>query len=658
MKRRLANRVLLIGWDGADWQMIRPLLAAGQMPNLDSLIRRGVSGNLATIQPVLSPMLWTSIATGKRADKHGICGFLEPKPDRSGVRPVTSTSRRCKALWNVLTQAGLKSQVVSWFASHPAEPINGSIVTDRYVAQCAEMNGAKRFPEGTFHPASLENRLAELLVRVPDLDADALLPFVPRASEIDQNSDSRLFKLGSLIARTASVHAATMDRLKSCDDWDLTAAYYIAIDEFGHTFMPYHPPRIEGVSEEDAKIYRDVMVGCYRFHDMMLGAMLREVGPETTVVLVSDHGFKNDAHRPGHKGYENPVDWHRHFGMVCMAGPGVREGEALYGATVLDVTPTILTLLGLATGADMDGRVWLEALSEPVRPKQRPSWEDVEGDAGMHQEEVREDPIGAAEAIRQLVALGYIEAPSDDAETSVTQAIRDQKVNQAIAIANSQRAAEALPLWRELTDEHPDDFGFALQLALCLCHNLEFEEAIGVLDHLEAQQPRNVEILLQRARIHQHRGEHPELVDELLAKAEGLIADDPQLLNALGALLAGAGRPEDAERAFDRSLAVLDDNPAALAGLARSSYQRGDFARSAELALDAVSLTHYYPTAHYTLGKALRKLARDEEAIAAFSTCLTQGHVTHEVHTQLAELYRTSDPERAKQHSEAADALL
>jgi predicted AlkP superfamily phosphohydrolase/phosphomutase len=80
MGERLAKRVLLIGWDAADWQMIRPLMDAGQMPTLRGLVDRGVWGNLVTLQPILSPMIWTSIATGKRPAKHGIYGFTEPLP--------------------------------------------------------------------------------------------------------------------------------------------------------------------------------------------------------------------------------------------------------------------------------------------------------------------------------------------------------------------------------------------------------------------------------------------------------------------------------------------------------------------------------------------------------------------------------------------------
>ena len=99
----MRRKVLLIGWDAADWEHINPLLDAGEMPALEGLINGGVMGNLATLQPVLSPMLWNSVATGKYAHKHGIHGFIEPDPVNGGARPATSYSRRCRALWNMLT---------------------------------------------------------------------------------------------------------------------------------------------------------------------------------------------------------------------------------------------------------------------------------------------------------------------------------------------------------------------------------------------------------------------------------------------------------------------------------------------------------------------------------------------------------------------------
>ena len=94
MSSPLTKKVLLVGWDdAADWKVITPLMDAGKMPNLQKFADGGVIGNLSTLYPVLSPMLWTSIATGKRANKHGIHGFAEPDPDTGNVRPVTSLGR-------------------------------------------------------------------------------------------------------------------------------------------------------------------------------------------------------------------------------------------------------------------------------------------------------------------------------------------------------------------------------------------------------------------------------------------------------------------------------------------------------------------------------------------------------------------------------------
>ena len=97
-----SRKVLLFGWDAADWKVIHPLLDAGKMPHLARFLEQGVMGNIATLQPALSPTLWTSIATGKRPFKHGILGFSEPDPVTGGIRPITNLSRKTKAVWNIL----------------------------------------------------------------------------------------------------------------------------------------------------------------------------------------------------------------------------------------------------------------------------------------------------------------------------------------------------------------------------------------------------------------------------------------------------------------------------------------------------------------------------------------------------------------------------
>ena len=126
------KRQLLIGWDAADWKILHPLLGKGEMPNLARLLSEGAWGNIATVYPPLSPMLWTSIATGKRAHKHGIHGFIEPAEDGTSVRPISNLGRKTKAFWNILNQNGKRCVVVGWWPSHPAEPIRGAMVSDQF----------------------------------------------------------------------------------------------------------------------------------------------------------------------------------------------------------------------------------------------------------------------------------------------------------------------------------------------------------------------------------------------------------------------------------------------------------------------------------------------------------------------------------------------
>ena len=162
MTKALTDKVLLIGWDAADWKVMTPLMDAGYMPNLSRLVNQGVMGNLATLQPILSPMLWTTIATGKRAHKHGIHGFIEPDPISGGVRPITNLGRKTKAIWNIFNQEGLRSNVISWWPSNPVEPINGVMVSNLFHQAKGENAEEWDMPEGTVHPLRLNEGLKEL----------------------------------------------------------------------------------------------------------------------------------------------------------------------------------------------------------------------------------------------------------------------------------------------------------------------------------------------------------------------------------------------------------------------------------------------------------------------------------------------------------------
>src|SRR5579862_8365926 len=182
------RKVLLVGWDAADWKVIHPLMDAGKMPNVRRLVETGCTASVATLQPSYSPMLWTSIATGVRPFRHGIHGFTEPKPDGRGIHRVTNLSRKCKAIWNILGQNGLRSIVVGWWPSYPAEPINGVMVSDQFHRVSPDF----KLVQGMVYPADLGEQLAALRLNPEDVPGGILESFVPRAREVDQRRDQRL----------------------------------------------------------------------------------------------------------------------------------------------------------------------------------------------------------------------------------------------------------------------------------------------------------------------------------------------------------------------------------------------------------------------------------------------------------------------------------
>ena len=643
--------MLLIGWDAADWEMIDPLLQRGQMPALAQLIKGGVRGNLATIQPVLSPMLWTSIATGKRADKHGICGFTEPLPDGAGIGPVRSTSRRCKAIWNILSQNGLKSNIVGWFATNPAEPINGVMVTDQFLA-APEAKIAN-----TVHPPELASSMAALRVTPGDLMAEDLVAFIPRLAEIDLKTDDRPLKLARRLAKVASVQAVATALIQS-EPWNLMAVYYDAVDQFGHEFMSFHPPRIKGITEQDFELYQHVMTGCYRFHDMMLHTLLQYIDEQTNVILVSDHGYECGHRRPPPEDAKrNPEGCHRGFGIACLKGPDLKENERLYGATILDVTPTILALLGLPVGGDMDGRPWLEVFRKEIKPERIFGWEGLGDDkAGLHASEIRQDPAEAAQAIAQLVELGYIAAPGKDVEQTIRDTIRCNKFSLVRALLETPRLAQAVPLLRELIAEKKDDEWCVLTLARCQLDLGQLKEARALLESATPEAQRSPQVQLLLADLAFAEGNKAQALSHVEAASANGVSHH-LLCNQVGRAFLQFERWQEAADAFRKSLETEPDNPAALDGLATVHLAQGEWERAVEKSLEAVGLVHFYPEAHFHLAVGLERSGRTQEATAAYETALGLGYQPALLHRHLIELYQPTDPQKASEHQRAFTRL-
>jgi predicted AlkP superfamily phosphohydrolase/phosphomutase/Tfp pilus assembly protein PilF len=622
MSQRIARKLLLVGWDSADWQIINPLLEQGRMPALNHLINNGVMGNLATMEPIISPMLWNSIATGKRPDKHGILGFIEPDPDNRYIRPFTSTSRKCKALWNILTQREMTSQVVAWFAGHPAEPIRGTCVSELFQKATGALDQPWIIKPGTVHPPELAESLAALRVHPGELEANMILPFVPDAAKVDQSKDKHLATLARMLAETISVHSAATELLEH-QPWDFAAIYYDAIDHLSHAFMQFHPPRLKEVIENDFELYKNVVSCCYQFHDLMLGRLIQLAGPDAHVMVISDHGFYSDHLRP--RGIPDepsgPTVCHRPFGIFCMSGPGIQKDHRIYGAGILDIAPTVLTLFGLPVGRDMDGKVLAQAFDQPPEIERISSWEDVPGESGMHPVERRRDPLEAQEAINQLVALGYMEPLGEDKEKAVLIATQEIQYNLAIVLLDGGKPQEALPLLVKLAVELPDRPRMALLLAQCHQRIGNRSEARRIVESVFASRADSPLAHLLMGSLLFSEGKPAQAIHHL-RHAEKAAPCMPGLHCTIGSAYIRRRMWRSARRAFAKALRIDGDSPIAHEGMARCQLAQRQWEQAAESALRAVGLLHCFPAAHYALGLALLRLNKMQRAVQALETCL------------------------------------
>jgi len=662
------NKFLLIGWDAADWKVIEPLIKQGKMPALESLIKEGVHGKLKTLDPPLSPMLWTSIATGFRADKHGIGGFVEPTPDGESLRPVSSTSRKVKAIWNIFNQEGLKSNVVAWWPTNPAEPINGVMVSNLYQLAHKPLGEPWDMPNGTVHPAELSETFKEFRVHPHEITLAMAIPFVPNiAHNKELRENPRTASVLKILANASSVHAASTYLIAETE-WDFMAIYHDAIDHFSHTAMKFFPPRRPEIPEEDYENYHEVVEAAYRFHDMMLFRKLELIDEDTTVMIISDHGFYSDHQRPLFIPQEpsGPAVEHSPYGIFVLKGPGIRKNQVISGASVIDITPTILHYFGLAVGKDMEGKVLHQCFENPSVPTFIESWENVSGNDGMHNEILREDPWAAQEALQQLVELGYIDAIEDGKLSQVEDAKRENKYYVARNMLNGGRIEGALEILEGIFSESKK-LRYGQRLAFAYLSRKQYSKCSYIIEELRELNKENVETSKsQNDDFNNHEMEEPMYLDymegllllainkprkalPLLQKVQLKNPNNLQIASNIGKIHLERKQYEAAEKQYITALAIDNTSPIAHYGLGMSFLRRSMLNEALEEFLLSLELDFYFPNVHYHLGETLFKLGNFEDATKAFEVAIRLAPGMTKAHKWLVEIYsnQLNLPEKA-----------
>mgnify|MGYP002622685630 CR=1 FL=1 len=553
------RKVILLGFDSCDPDLVEELIRAGKLPNFARMRREGAHGELRSLTPLLSPVIWTTVATGMAPERHGILDFVTDTPE--GKRPVSSNMRQADSVWELVAAAG---------------------------------DPADRRPRAVWAPELLDAVKRER-VTVDDIPLERLRAFVDVSEEEYRAAYTTTYAdpdnlLGNLrlVMADAETYRALGQRLYRERRPRLFAAYFNAMDALSHYFIPYAPPRMPHVPEDHYLRYRDVIAATYMWHDSVLGEYMDLADDDTTVLVVSDHGFKHGALRTEESSRfeaRTGAAWHRAYGVLYAWGGGVRPGHRVRGASVWDIAPTTLAALRCPVPEDMPGDVLGDLFEDGLPHATVPTWfgdRRRETVAALRAADTPDVGEGAAalsaqdlEELAKLEGLGYVSGSRDD-PVSTTMNL----VARLLAVRRFDRAIELLRA--TLADPSRGVDPRAL-LALCRAHT----------HHAEALRAAGRESEAER---------EFRLAEEALVEAERSMPDEPGTLLLRARLARGLGDPDSAE-AWARKAVERDPlEPAMHNELAEILYAQAERARRE--------------------GRPEQAKAYEDEALAAYRTSL------------------------------------
>jgi predicted AlkP superfamily phosphohydrolase/phosphomutase len=265
-------KVLILGLDGATFTLMLPWIREGHLPTLGRLLEQGAHSDLQSTIPPITPCAWSSFMTGKNPGKHGLFDFIEPVAEGQGFRFTNATSRQSETLWGCLSRHGRKVGVLNVPMTYPPEPVNGYLISGLDTPD-------ERSP--FLHPQGLREELATNKIEYR-IDIQHL-----GNMRTDRQRDERLHELSEVeTLRTRALHY-----LKERYPSDFTMLVYTATDQVQHHFWHYMDPSHDKYDAQGAERYKNAIRDVYIHVDQQIDSVLKTMGEDTVVIIMSDHGF-------------------------------------------------------------------------------------------------------------------------------------------------------------------------------------------------------------------------------------------------------------------------------------------------------------------------------------------------------------------------------
>jgi predicted AlkP superfamily phosphohydrolase/phosphomutase len=280
------NKILILGLDGATWTVLKPWIDDGSLPNLAALLDKGCWGELRSTIPPLTAPAWSSFMTGKNPGKHGVFHFssIDDRPSNGAteeVEIVDGRSIKSATLWDVLGHHGYNVGLINVPMSYPPRPVNGFMITGLLTPPSA--------PIFTYPP--------ELSDQVPasyEIDLDRFIDQKPFAKNEQGVKEERVVKpsltLMDEFIQMEQERGRLALQLMDSQPWDAFMVVFTASDRMGHYLWNYH--RTEDLDDSDeSQVLHEAIVNFYKEQDKLIDDLVKAAGPDTTVLIMSDHGM-------------------------------------------------------------------------------------------------------------------------------------------------------------------------------------------------------------------------------------------------------------------------------------------------------------------------------------------------------------------------------
>jgi Tfp pilus assembly protein PilF len=592
------RRVIFLGLDGADWTLLDRYAADGTMPALRRLSTEGFTGTLSTIHPPLSPLIWTTMLTGTSPTDHRVLDFLRVNPASGKREPITSDERQRPAIWNMASYAGRKVGALGFWATYPAEAVNGLMVSDRlFTFLYSEASP----PPGVVNPTAREAWARDVLARVErEVDYAALKAMLPWLTEDEYAQAAKavdpyshpVSALRRIVVETRVYDTLARDWLEK-ERPDLLLVYIQGTDSIGHVFAPYAPPRQPTISEAEYQRYREVPARYFAALDRTIDAYAAIAASTGSVlVLASDHGFKWGEGRPttlSSVANATAARWHTDDGMYLIWGKDIAPSSGHTGrGSVQQVCATLMALAGLRPGAGVSG---------PPLPGAPAFTGDAVDYRARYTPAAVVSPTNAAssgaddETVAKLRALGYIGAAPGGGGRAIGTRTAGSFNNEALVLKQQGKTQEAMDALEQALVVDPSLASALWNLSdMLFAGNTSLDKSDGLLVRAFASGlPEGNRYLIGRAIGYQRSGQLDRAL-KLLDAAAAAKPDEPEVWLFRGRYRLDRKDCAGALMDFERAARLAPANPAAFAsqGIAQlclddAAAARASFQRSLQL---------------------------------------------------------------------------